>query len=87
MAGAGEDAAWGSLTRLSEPPHHFVPFDDDMRLAEVILGDRCQESLEAFRERLQCKFPSVVAFKARLAYRSFRVVLNGHTRPCESPAK
>ena len=29
--------------------------------------------------------PSAVAFKARLAYRSFRVVLNGHTRPFGSP--
>ena len=72
---------------VSGPPHHFVPFDDDMRLAEVILGDRCPENLESVRVRLERNCPSAVAFKARLAYRSFRVVLNGYTRPPGSPVK
>lgn len=72
---------------VSEPPYHFVRFDDDMRLAEVILGDRCPENLDAVRKRVERKHPSVVAFKARLAYRSFRVVLNGYTTPSGSPTK
>ena len=31
---------------VSEPPLHFVPFDADMQLKEVILGDRCLEDLD-----------------------------------------
>ena len=48
---------------------------------------RCPENLDAVRKRLERKHPSVIAFKARLAYRSFRVVLNGYTRPSGSPTK
>ncbi|MEQ1760901.1 MAG: DUF2971 domain-containing protein [Vicinamibacterales bacterium] len=70
-----------------EPPRHFIPFDDDMRLAEVILGDRCTQNLEAVRTRLEGKCPLALAFKVRLAYRSFRVVLNGYTRPPGSPVR
>ena len=66
---------------LPDAGNHFVPFDDDMSLAEVILGERCAEKLEDVRQRLALKSPSAVAFKGRLAYRSFRVVLNGYTRP------
>lgn len=72
---------------VAEPPLHFVPFEADMRLKEVILGDRCLEELDGVRQLVAGKSPSAVAFKARLAYRSFRVVLNGYTRPPGSPIK
>ena len=72
---------------VSEPPLHFVSFDADMQLKEVILGDRCVEDLNAVRQLVAAKSPSAVAFKARLAYRSFRVVLNGYTRPPASPTE
>jgi hypothetical protein len=70
---------------LSEPPDYFVPFDDEMRLAEVIIGERCEAPLDPTRDRVSAKASSAVTFKARLAYRSFRVVLNGRTRPPSSP--
>ncbi|MBM3771529.1 MAG: DUF2971 domain-containing protein [Acidimicrobiia bacterium] len=70
---------------VSEPPDYFIPFDDDMRLAEVIIGERCEAPLAPTRERVCATAPSAVTFKARLAYRSFRVVLNGRTRPPDSP--
>ena len=63
----------------------FIGFDEDMRLAEVVLGERCVENLDGVRELLKTMWPSAVAFKARLAYRSFRVVVNGYTRPAGSP--
>ena len=55
-----------------------------MRLAEVVLGERCTEDLDGMRELVKTMSPSAVAFKARLAYRSFRVVVNGYTRPVVS---
>lgn len=70
---------------ISEAPNYFIPFDGDMRLAEVILGERCTEKLDDVRKLLARKEPTAVAFDARLAYRSFRVVLNGKNRPAGSP--
>jgi Protein of unknown function (DUF2971) len=72
-------------TAIEDSPRHFLPFSDDMRLAEVICGERCTEDLAATRHLLAQKCPSAVAFKARLADRSFRVVLNGYTRLPTSP--
>jgi hypothetical protein len=72
---------------MSEPPDYFIPFDEDMRLAEVIMAGRCEAPLEPTRERVSAKVPSAVTFKARLADRSFRVVLNGRTRPPGSPQR
>jgi hypothetical protein len=72
---------------VSEPPLHFVSFDADMQLKEVVLGERCLEELNGVRRLVAAKSPSAVVFKARLAYRSFRVVLNGYTRPPGSPTK
>jgi hypothetical protein len=72
---------------VTEPPLHFVPFDADMQLKEVVLGDRCLEDLTGVRQLVAGRSPSAVAFKARLAYRSFRVVLNGYTRPPVPPTK
>jgi hypothetical protein len=64
---------------------YFQPFSDDFSLAEVILGAGCAESHESLRRLLAAKSSTAVAFRARMAYRSFRVVLNGNTRPAGSP--
>jgi Protein of unknown function (DUF2971) len=72
---------------VPEPPLHFVSFDVEMQLKEVILGDRCLQDLNSVRKLVAAQSPSAVAFKARLAYRSFRVVLNGYTRPSGSPTR
>jgi len=60
---------------------HFWPFDENMRLAEVILGPRCGEKLSTVATLVAKTNPNAVVFKARLAFRSFRVVLDGRTRP------
>ena len=60
---------------------YFWPFDDDMRLAEVILGPRCDHKLSIISTLVAATSPDAVVFKARLAFKSFRVVLDGRTRP------
>jgi hypothetical protein len=50
-------------TVMSEPPDYFIPFDDDMRLAEVIIGERCEAPLDPTRERVSAKVPLAVTFK------------------------
>jgi hypothetical protein len=72
------------MSTVREGDNNFVRFDDDMALAEVILGERYADDLEDIRQLLVTKSPAAVAFKGRLAYRSFRVVLNGYTRPALS---
>jgi hypothetical protein len=72
---------------ISELSLHFVPFNADMQLKEVVLGERCPEDLNNVRQLVADKSAGAVAFSARLAYRSFRVVLNGYTRPPGSPTK
>lgn len=60
---------------------YFWPFDDDMRLAEVVLGPRCDQELATISKLVAAMYPGVVVFKARLAFRSFRVVVDGRTKP------
>lgn len=52
----------------------FVDFSADLRLAEVLLGQRFNGSLERFRQVLAKGFPGVRAKQMRLAFRSFAVV-------------
>lgn len=66
---------------IAEPPLFFWPFNDDLRLREVILGHRCELQLTTVRALAEKCATDAVAFKARLAYRSFEVRLNGNTRP------
>lgn len=65
---------------------YFWPFNSDMRLAEVILGPRCDNKLSTISALVAVTSPDAVVFKARLAFKSFRVVLDGRTRPT-IPAK
>jgi len=65
----------------SENGLYYWPFDENLRLAEVILGPRCDQKLSAIATLVAATSPGAVVFKARLAFRSFRVVLDGRTRP------
>jgi hypothetical protein len=65
---------------------YFWPFNADMRLAEVILGPGCDHRLSTIATLVEATSPDAVVFKARLAFKSFRVVLDGRTRPA-TPAK
>jgi hypothetical protein len=60
---------------------YFLPFSSDMCLKEVILGPLNDLSLESVRQLTQARSPHADVFKARLAFRSFRVVPDGRYPP------
>ena len=60
---------------------HFRPFDPSLRLAEVILGPQCNLSLRTVRQRTQRRHTDVAIFKARLAFKFFKVVPDERTVP------
>jgi hypothetical protein len=60
---------------------YFLPFDEDLRLKEVILGVRNDLSLEDVRQVTKATNPGAVVFKTRLEYRGFRIVGHGRYRP------
>lgn len=60
---------------------YFWPFSNDISLKEVILGPLNDLSLESVRQLTQARAPYADVFKARLAFRSFRVVPDGRYPP------
>ena len=60
---------------------YFQPFDEDLRLKEVILGVRNNHSLETIRTLTAATNPEAFVFKVRLERRSFRIVGDGRYRP------
>jgi len=60
---------------------YFWPFDKDLRLAEVILGQQNDLSLSAIRKLTDATNSDAVVFKARWAFRSFDVVGDGRYPP------
>jgi hypothetical protein len=60
---------------------HFRPFDEKLRLAEVILGHSCERSLEEVRKLTSEHQPHVRTFSARLAFNHFKVVPKESTVP------
>lgn len=69
---------WRHFVSLPEPDPenglYFAPFSDQLRLRGVIVGALSSASRSDVREVLGELATSVRAFKARLAFRSFRVV-------------
>lgn len=53
---------------------HFRPFDNKLRLAEVVLGPNCAEPLEDVRRIVARHHPEARTYKARLAWQHFKVV-------------
>ena len=53
---------------------YFAEFSDDLRLRQVIVGERSVVSRTKLRDALGDLSSSVEAFKARLAFGAFRVV-------------
>ncbi len=60
---------------------HFMPFGSELQLAEVILGEQCDHGLEAVRALLASRYSGVITFRARLAFKWFKVVPNELTIP------
>ncbi len=73
---------------LSKTKHekglYFLPFDEDLRLREVILGQRNDLSLEAVRALVKSTNPGAVVFRTRLERRGFRIVGDGRYPPAIS---
>lgn len=53
---------------------HFADFSDELRLATVIIGARCEITKESIAEALGDLASTVEIFRARLAFRTFSVV-------------
>ena len=53
---------------------HFRSFDSELRLAEVILGPNCNESLESVQTVVAHHWPSARTYRSRLAWQHFKVV-------------
>ena len=76
---------WRRLVQLGnatkEGDLHFCPFDDTLRLAEVILGPLCSLNIDALRSAVEKHGPDAVAFRSQLAFNSFNVVPDESTVP------
>lgn len=59
-----------------EGEHYFQRLDDNIALREVILGPRCDEPRERVRQLVAPYNPTVVVIKARLAFGTYRVVVD-----------
>lgn len=59
-----------------EDGHYFYPFDGLVRLREVIAGPLCAVPKSRIDEALKGTAESVSVIKARLAFKTFRVVEN-----------
>ncbi|BCO32602.1 hypothetical protein TspCOW1_27050 [Thiohalobacter sp. COW1] len=55
---------------------YFMPFSNELKLREVVLGHSCPIPIDQIRALLKELHPEAKAIKARLAFRSFRVVTN-----------
>ena len=60
---------------------YFLPFNEDLRLREVILGERTVIALKDIRALVKATNPGAVVFKTRLARRAFRIVGDGKYPP------
>jgi hypothetical protein len=56
--------------------HYFYPFDEHIRLREIIAGPLCKITEDEIRKALR-DITDVDVIKGRLAFRSFRVVRRG----------
>jgi len=59
-----------------ENGHYFYPFDGSVQLREVIAGPLCTESKDRIKNALTDYAEEVSVTKARLAFKTFRVVEN-----------
>lgn len=69
------------LEATAEHGRYFRPFSSDMCLKEVIIGPLSDLSLQSIRELTEATNPNAAVFRARLAFRSFRVVPDGKYPP------
>ena len=77
----GYEREWRLLCDLahskSEGGLYFLPFGELLKLVEVIMGPLCEFDLKKIRSLVDSNHENVMTYKARLAYRSFRVIPMG----------
>lgn len=56
--------------------HYFLPFSENMKLSAVIIGERSAISREEIVNSLAGNENDIVTFKARCAFRDFKIVRN-----------
>lgn len=76
---------WRRIIDLSQAQEkgglHFVPFDADLELAEVILGERCSLPIDEMCVRTRERYPRACVIKSRSARQHFSVVPDEGTIP------
>ncbi len=60
---------------------YFYPIDEQLRLAEVILGPQCDLPIDEVRDLAKARHPNAITFKSRLAFKFFSVVPMESTVP------
>ncbi len=66
---------------IKEGSLHFYPFNPDFKLAEVILGHRCNLTVDEVRNFTRSHHPEAITYKARPAYGTFHLVPQEATVP------
>jgi len=74
---------WRAIVELSatskEGPLHFYPFNNDLKLVEVVLGPICGLNVEATRAFVNKHYDAVHTFQSRMASQWFHIVPNEPT--------
>jgi hypothetical protein len=65
---------WGQLTNEDKGGLYFVPFGESMRLAEVIIGQKCALSKAQIASALGSLTGEVKILKARASFDKFEMV-------------
>lgn len=73
-------------TRTPENGLYYLNFFPHLQLRDVILGARCEATLQQFAERVPPSAHAVEVFKARAAFDSFRIVRQQAVKPIIVPA-
>jgi hypothetical protein len=71
-------------TLVREEFIHFYAFDNDIYLAEVILGPLCSLDVNSVRDLTRTHHPSATTIRSRLAHNFFSVVPDESTVPLYS---
>ncbi len=70
------------ITRVIEDKDlYFFPFNTDLELAEVILVVKSDLQLSNIQTLIARKYPTAIAFKARLAFGSFSILPDERSVP------
>lgn len=64
---------------VAQGPLHFIPFGKELELAEVIVGPECNIAVAEVRKLVDSLYAGATTFKARLAFKFFKIVPDGRS--------